>query len=166
MKAMNCNTFRSCIPCALSGELDGDERRAFDTHLESCGACGREFSALKETYEFLDVPETGRNVVPTHSSHGPVKRMNRGYWMRAASILIVLSSLAVYTIIHRYNTTDESAETQNAVTVTVNETDSGNQPEAIQGEEPAAMEVASNDDDPYDGGSSSMLGVCVTNLNK
>lgn len=51
---MNCIDAEKLLAEALYGELDGDQRKAFDKHLAACSTCQAEYESLKETMARMD----------------------------------------------------------------------------------------------------------------
>ena len=165
MKAMNCKNFRISILDALSDEIGGDRRAAFERHLETCGACKKEYAELKEIFEFLDVPETKSvNVIPIDVYCKPEKPAIRGNWMRAALFFAVfLSAVTICTQFRRISDSFENIVSKRAVVVATGEKTAGNKRLGNQGEKTSEATKIAIKNDPYDGETDSMLGSCYTN---
>jgi predicted anti-sigma-YlaC factor YlaD len=166
MKAMNCKNFRSRIPDALSGKIGGGDRVAFDMHLESCGVCKKEYTELKEIYEYLDVPDTkSADVIPIDDYCKPEKAPARRNWMRAALFFAVfLSAVTLCTQFRGIRDSFESVMSKRTATTATGEKVPENYRRVNHAEK--TSETAAAYSDPYDGKTDSMLGSCYKNTDK
>ncbi len=105
---MNCGELRNLAPLYLSGELEGESRREFASHLLECAACAREIREQELLDARLaqalaqDLPDSTRveqAILRQISSKRPAPR-----WMSAAGAMaaaVVLGGFLLFTHVPR-----------------------------------------------------------------
>ncbi|NIV03380.1 hypothetical protein GWN26_03235 [Candidatus Saccharibacteria bacterium] len=68
----NCEKYKDLFVDALYDELNAKAKRRFDTHLNECSNCSREFKQLKSTLELMN----------QHQRSQPDEAFWEGYWDR------------------------------------------------------------------------------------
>jgi hypothetical protein len=122
---MNCKDYREQFPLMLTDDLDQEQRKEIERHLEGCAECREEFEAVRNVWELMGEilqPE------PSHAMHesfdvllsnykeeliarrNPVTEwinMLHEYWSLKArprlafSVILVLGGLALGYLLHR-----------------------------------------------------------------
>jgi anti-sigma factor RsiW len=90
---MSCEGFRSLVTAYVDGELTGEERAAFETHVEGCAVCARGLAderrvvaAVEGSLPLYDVPPALRSRVGELMVARPTPRP-RGLWPAVAAAL-------------------------------------------------------------------------------
>jgi hypothetical protein len=150
------------MPDAMAGKIGGDVREAFACHLETCAACKKEFSEMREIYDYLDVQETGSaDVIPIEIYHKQDTRYVRGNWMKAALFLAVfISMVAIGSQFRRIGSSFVNAASKRITAVDSNEKKA--EKKRAGGHVKKESETASGYSDPYVGETDSMLGSCFS----
>ena len=98
----DCDLTRQSMPLLLTESLDSEQRERTHQHIESCAACGDEWSGHRETWAFLGaLPEVeprpelksrflasiGENVTP----FAPAKDRRNMKWLAQAAAVVIIA---------------------------------------------------------------------------